>query len=113
MRLPHTPLRVEPLPCLASSPPNAASSFASKNTGTTCARTAPSRAPPTSTRWKIGRATSELQSLMRISYAVFCLKKKNTTTKNNPCNRERSQHYDHQYNYHRILQQHYTTQPTQ
>src|SRR3546814_7367399 len=25
--------------------------------------------------------TSELQSLMRISYAVFCLKKKNTTTK--------------------------------
>src|SRR3546814_1179765 len=27
--------------------------------------------------------TSELQSLMRISYAVFCLKKKNTYTKNN------------------------------
>src|SRR3546814_3812952 len=26
---------------------------------------------------KIGRAPSELQSLMRISYAVFCLKKKN------------------------------------
>src|SRR3546814_7422756 len=25
--------------------------------------------------------TSELQSLMRISYAVFCLKKKNTRTK--------------------------------
>src|SRR3546814_2380794 len=25
--------------------------------------------------------TSELQSLMRISYAVFCLKKKNTTRK--------------------------------
>src|SRR3546814_8957538 len=25
--------------------------------------------------------TSELQSLMRISYAVFCLKKKNNTTK--------------------------------
>src|SRR3546814_7884170 len=25
---------------------------------------------------KIGRATSELKSLMRISYAVFCLKKK-------------------------------------
>src|SRR3546814_5686544 len=25
--------------------------------------------------------TSELQSLMRISYAVFCLKKKNTQTK--------------------------------
>src|SRR3546814_3365389 len=27
--------------------------------------------------------TSELQSLMRISYAVFCLKKKNTTTLHN------------------------------
>src|SRR3546814_8384875 len=26
--------------------------------------------------------TSELQSLMRISYAVFCLKKKKTNTKN-------------------------------
>src|SRR3546814_4227879 len=26
---------------------------------------------------EIGRATSELQSLMRISYAVFCLKQKN------------------------------------
>src|SRR3546814_3352546 len=30
---------------------------------------------------EIGRAPSELQSLMRISYAVFCLKKKNTTLK--------------------------------
>src|SRR3546814_1979957 len=29
-------------------------------------------------RRQIGRPTSELQSLMRISYAVFCLKKKNT-----------------------------------
>src|SRR3546814_10800622 len=28
--------------------------------------------------------TSELQSLMRISYAVFCLKKKNTTIKHSP-----------------------------
>src|SRR3546814_3619555 len=27
--------------------------------------------------------TSELQSLMRISYAVFCLKKKKNTTRNN------------------------------
>src|SRR3546814_3909129 len=31
---------------------------------------------------KIGRATSELQSLMRISYAVFCLKKKKNRSKN-------------------------------
>src|SRR3546814_13412060 len=30
---------------------------------------------------EIGRAHVELQSLMRISYAVFCLKKKNTKTK--------------------------------
>src|SRR3546814_3075129 len=33
--------------------------------------------------WKLRRSeehTSELQSLMRISYAVFCLKKKNTKT---------------------------------
>src|SRR3546814_5400750 len=30
---------------------------------------------------EIGRAHSELQSLMRISYAVFCLKKKNTKEK--------------------------------
>src|SRR3546814_9748182 len=29
-------------------------------------------------RRQIGRAHVELQSLMRISYAVFCLKKKNT-----------------------------------
>src|SRR3546814_4080068 len=29
---------------------------------------------------KIGKHTSELQSLMRISYAVFCLKNKNNTT---------------------------------
>src|SRR3546814_4107099 len=30
--------------------------------------------------------TSELQSLMRISYAVFCLKKKKTTIKNSHTN---------------------------
>src|SRR3546814_1647206 len=29
------------------------------------------------------KSTSELQSLMRISYAVFCLKKKKNTTMNN------------------------------
>src|SRR3546814_4883413 len=32
--------------------------------------------------------TSELQSLMRISYAVFCLKKKKTKKKNNIPNTE-------------------------
>src|SRR3546814_8609685 len=50
------------------------------------------RAPPPAGRddqpvrrsqWSAGRSeehTSELQSLMRISYAVFCLKKKNKNT---------------------------------
>src|SRR3546814_2748290 len=36
-------------------------------------------------RFRVGRSeehTSELQSLMRISYAVFCLKKKNKIEKN-------------------------------
>src|SRR3546814_5470108 len=39
-------------------------------------------------RREIGRAHSELQSLMRISYAVFCLKKKKKniqTNKRNQC----------------------------
>src|SRR3546814_7389802 len=31
---------------------------------------------PTATGWRSEEHTSELQSLMRISYAVFCLKKK-------------------------------------
>src|SRR3546814_3561075 len=34
--------------------------------------------------------TSELQSLMRISYAVFCLKKKNTTRPHNHMNSSRT-----------------------
>src|SRR3546814_2055427 len=33
---------------------------------------------PRATPGEIGRAHAELQSLMRISYAVFCLKKKKT-----------------------------------
>src|SRR3546814_2331849 len=35
---------------------------------------------------EIGRAPSELQSLMRISYAVFCLKKKKKETPNDNYN---------------------------
>src|SRR3546814_2108659 len=34
--------------------------------------------------------TSELQSLMRISYAVFCLKKKTKQTNNNNTNRSQT-----------------------
>src|SRR3546814_4823280 len=36
--------------------------------------------------------TSELQSLMRISYAVFCLKKKITYSTNNECNHRNKLH---------------------
>src|SRR3546814_3585485 len=35
--------------------------------------------------------TSELPSLMRISYAVFCLKKKNTSQKHSQSNRSSTQ----------------------
>src|SRR3546814_6158325 len=38
------------------------------------------RKGPLIPRKQIGRATSELQSLMRTSYAVFCMKKKKNTT---------------------------------
>src|SRR3546814_7362262 len=34
--------------------------------------------PASGLAWRSEEHTSELQSLMRISYAVFCLKKKNT-----------------------------------
>src|SRR3546814_8146735 len=37
---------------------------------------------PQSTLYRSEEHTSELQSLMRISYAVFCLKKKNTNKQN-------------------------------
>src|SRR3546814_3098944 len=40
-------------------------------------------ATDTSTRHRSEEHTSELQSLMRISYAVFCLKKKNLCYTNN------------------------------
>src|SRR3546814_3983056 len=38
--------------------------------------------------------TSELQSLMRISYAVFCLKKKNTNTDKATCYEIYTSNYD-------------------
>src|SRR3546814_7919337 len=43
-------------------------------------------------RPQIGRAHAELQSLMRISYAVFCLKKKNKKHKNNKTNNTSIKH---------------------
>src|SRR3546814_7966419 len=42
-----------------------------------------SLANPISTKCKSEEHTSELQSLMRISYAVFCLKKKKNNHKHN------------------------------
>src|SRR3546814_5429675 len=45
-------------------------------TGSFAARSAPEKMPSPSIRSE--EHTSELQSLMRISYAVFCLKKKKT-----------------------------------
>src|SRR3546814_957725 len=35
---------------------------------------------PTSPRWRSEEHTSELQSLMRLSYAAFCFKKRHSTT---------------------------------
>src|SRR3546814_5163234 len=43
-------------------------------------RSTPSDAAAAFRRWRSEEHTSELQSLMRISYAVFCLKKKKPTT---------------------------------
>src|SRR3546814_6298060 len=48
--------------------------------------------------------TSELQSLMRISYAVFCLKKKKTTTQTEVAKQERSA-TQQDYLEHNIIQQ--------
>src|SRR3546814_6700922 len=43
-----------------------------------CAPTSPRPSRPTATQPRSEEHTSELQSLMRISYAVFCLNKKKT-----------------------------------
>src|SRR3546814_3584078 len=51
--------------------------------GSSASRRAGCRCSAASTAWSGPRSeehTSELQSLMRISYAVFCLKKKNAST---------------------------------
>src|SRR3546814_9501486 len=52
--------------------------------------------PPCRTQMRSEEHTSELQSLMRISYAVFCLKKKNN----------RKKKYQQQNKYVPITQQH-------
>src|SRR3546814_1050288 len=48
--------------------------------------------------WRSEEHTSELQSLMRISYAVFCLKKKTRTkrkTEHNNKHNQQQQHKNH------------------
>src|SRR3546814_2288378 len=42
--------------------------------------------------WRSEEHTSELQSLMRISYAVFCLKKKNNNAYKEPAKHETRDH---------------------
>src|SRR3546814_10572597 len=52
--------------------------------------------------------TSELQSLMRISYAVFCLKKKNTSQQPQ-CIKKQNNFTNHQPNSHHYRRQQQTT----
>src|SRR3546814_9129017 len=52
------------------------------------ARAFPSPPLPSSRPRRSEEHTSELQSLMRISYAVFCLKKKKRNNKKTVCNAE-------------------------
>src|SRR3546814_3089128 len=87
--------RLPPQSRKASPPSSAVSASASAGPsvgGTEIFQTQrPSRAPPRGTKGRTSRIsvqkarseehTSELQSLMRISYAVFCLKKKKLKTK--------------------------------
>src|SRR3546814_7349029 len=53
-------------------------SYSSTASGATSASTILSRSTSAAPRFRSEEHTSELQSLMRISYAVFCLKKKKT-----------------------------------
>src|SRR3546814_1378973 len=53
--------------------------FSDPAVATSSAMTAGQRQPPSRSE----EHTSELQSLMRISYAVFCLKKRNNTERHN------------------------------
>src|SRR3546814_8084159 len=71
------------------------------------------RHPPETWRsypqWRSEEHTSELQSLMRISYAVFCLKKKNHP---NPTTRTRTRHHAPPQAYHTPLNQNHSTHDT-
>src|SRR3546814_8696775 len=65
------------------SPAMRASAFASPSRQARCTACTPRKTPFSTMLSLTSRSeehTSELQSLMRISYAVFCLKKKKTST---------------------------------
>src|SRR3546814_6179916 len=63
--------------CQGKSAPSSFSRF-SRTAVLSASSSTPAEATPTSWVWhRSEEHTSELQSLMRISYAVFCLKKKN------------------------------------
>src|SRR3546814_968618 len=61
---------------------------------------------PTVAIWKPKRSeehTSELQSLMRISYAVFCLKKKKNTKNNKTPDKRKNHNIEHQLHQHMTI----------
>src|SRR3546814_8639259 len=60
---------------------NRSSTIATAVLNTQCCH--PKRKRRGAAAWRSEEHTSELQSLMRISYAVFCLKKKKTDDKKN------------------------------
>src|SRR3546814_1971755 len=64
-------------PTSSALPPNAAKPRRATNT---TAKALPHRSSPAAPRRRSEEHTSELQSLMRSSYALFCLKKKNNTS---------------------------------
>src|SRR3546814_6723960 len=89
---------VERLPTISITPPSASASCAISARGR-CAIPRPESsglALATWSLWTGGRSeeqTSELQSLMRISYAVFCLIKKNTQTQHSLTHLTPNLHY--------------------
>src|SRR3546814_3877276 len=68
------------------------------------------RAPPPFRPGRSEEHTSELQSLMRISYAVFCLKKKNNTKSKLEQRPQKQQHNNTYANVSTQEQQHDNTQ---
>src|SRR3546814_6103454 len=88
----------------SSAPRHVSSISLTKEAATSCPRrlsrktrsdSVTARNIPIASRPRSEEHTSELQSLMRISYAVFCLKKKKKQTNNNKKNIHGRQKIDH------------------